>query len=103
MSRLYREGRHHAFAASLLSRGLVQEMALHAGLPPHASAPRVAEGLRTRGSEDLAHELSALTRAAEGVSSERELHHLATRAAALRQRLPSPGVPPRVPSPPEET
>ena len=57
MSRLYREGRHHGFAASLITRGLTQELALHAGLPAHAPATSVAEGLAARGREDLANGL----------------------------------------------
>jgi hypothetical protein len=104
MSRLYREGRHRAFAANLITRGLTQELALHAGLPPHAPEQRVAEGLEARGRQDLAHGLRAIARNAESVSRESELLQLATRAAALRQRLHPSGPPPSVPavSKPEE-
>lgn len=91
MSRLYQEGRHHAFAAGLLSRGLSQTLAQYAGLPPHAPVRAVAEGLTARGREDLAQGLRAIVRNAESVASEHDLRQLATRAAALRQRLqPSP-------------
>ncbi len=105
MSRLYQEGRHHAFAAGLLSRGLAQTLALHAGLPPHAPVQAVAEGLITRGREDLAQSLRAIARNAESVSSEQELQQLATRAAALRQRLhPSkPAAPAPTAASPEKT
>ena len=103
MSRLYQEGRHHAFAAGLLSRGLTQTLALHAGLPPHAPVKAVAEGLTARGLEELARGLRAVSRKAESVSSEQELQELATRAATLRQRLPTSSKPsalaPTAPSP----
>jgi hypothetical protein len=97
MSRLYREGRHHAFAAGLITRGLTQELALHAGLPAHAPAQAVAESLASRGREDLANGLRAVVRNAEATSSEGELQHLATRAATLRQRIHPSG---RLPSAP---
>lgn len=99
MSRLYREGRHHAFAAGLVARGLAQELALHAGLPPHAPAASVAEGLAARGRDDLANGLRALTRMAESVTDDKDLQQLTTRAAELRRRL-HPGGTPRTPAPP---
>ncbi|PTL80475.1 DUF4350 domain-containing protein [Vitiosangium sp. GDMCC 1.1324] len=97
MSRLYREGRHHAFAAGLITRGLTQELALHAGMPPHAPAKNVAEGLAARGREDLANGLRAVVRNAESVSGESDLQQLATRAATLRQRIHPSGPPERAP------
>ena len=105
MSRLYREGRHHGFAAGLITRGLTQELALHAGLPAHAPASSVAEGLAARGREDLANGLRAVVRDAETVSGEGDLKQLATRAAVLRQRLHPSGPPPRAlaASTPEES
>ncbi|HSP77564.1 MAG TPA: DUF4350 domain-containing protein [Myxococcaceae bacterium] len=98
MSRLYREGRHHAFAAGLLTRGLTQELALHAGLPAHAPVKAVAEGLASRGREDLANGLRAISRNAEAVSDERELQELASRAASLRQRIHPSGPSVRAPA-----
>jgi hypothetical protein len=98
MSRLYREGRHHAFAAGLITRGLTQELALHAGLPAHAPAKAVAQGLVSRGREDLANGLRAVVRNAEATSSESELQHLASRAAVLRQRIHPSGPPPSAPT-----
>ncbi|MFP2910811.1 hypothetical protein ACLESD_38400, partial [Pyxidicoccus sp. 3LFB2] len=91
MGRLYREGRHHGFAAGLIARGLTQEMALHAGLPPHAPVATVAEGLRERGREDLARGLKAVNAQADTVSSDSDLQHLAAHAAGLRQRLHTAG------------
>ncbi len=98
MSRLYREGRHHAFAAGLITRGLTQELAQHAGLPPHAPVPAVSEGLVARGRPDLANGLRAIARNAESIADERALQELATRAADLRNRLHPSGPPARVPA-----
>ncbi|GHG74921.1 DUF4350 domain-containing protein [Comamonas sp. JC664] len=99
MGRLYREGRHHGFAATLLLRGLTQELALHAGLPAHAPAPSVTQGLRERGRADLAQGLEALTTEAASVSRDTDLQQLAERAARLRQRLHSAGAARPSPSP----
>ncbi|ATB31856.1 DUF4350 domain-containing protein [Melittangium boletus] len=93
MSRLYREGHHHAFAAGLLTRGLTQELAQHAGLPAHAPADAVAESLAANGRTDLSQGLRALVRRAQDVASESDLMKLATRSAALRQRLHPSGPP----------
>lgn len=87
MSRLYREGRHHTFAAGLIARGLTQELALHAGLPPHAPTESVAEGLIAHGRMDLAEGLRAVAREAETVIRDNDLKQLATRTAELRQRI----------------
>jgi hypothetical protein len=105
MSRLYREGRHHAFAAGLITRGLTQELALHAGLPAHAPARAVVASLTSRGRQDLAVGLRALVRNAEAVSGELELQQLATRAVALRHRIHPSGPLSTAPAalPPEES
>jgi hypothetical protein len=98
MSRLYREGRHHTFAAGLITRGLTQELAQHAGLPPHAPVATVSEGLVARGRHDLASGLRAIARNAESIADERALQELATRAAELRNRLHPSGPLARVPA-----
>ena len=97
MSRLYREGRHHAFAAGLITRGLTQELALYSGLPAHAPASAVAEGLLARGRENLSQGLRAIVRRSEETQSDKDLQQLATRAAELRNRLHPTG-PPRAPA-----
>jgi hypothetical protein len=104
MSRLYREGQHHGFAASLIARGLTQELAQHAGLPAHAPVDSVAESLTANGREDLARGLQAVTHRARDVDSEAALRQLARRSAQLRQRLQPSGPPPGAPLPasPEE-
>jgi hypothetical protein len=91
MGRLYREGRHHGFAAGLIARGLTQELALHAGLPPHAPAATVAESLRERGRDDLAQGLKAVNAQADTVASDSDLQQFAAVAARLRQRLHTAG------------
>ncbi|GEL69871.1 DUF4350 domain-containing protein [Myxococcus virescens] len=101
MGRLYREGRHHGFSAQLILRGLTQDLALHAGLPAHASADAVTHGLRERGRADLAQGLEALTTDSRAVTRDTDLQQLAERAARLRQRLHSAGA--ARPSPPETT
>ncbi|HEX8706041.1 MAG TPA: DUF4350 domain-containing protein [Myxococcaceae bacterium] len=101
MSRLYREGRHHAFAAGLIAKGLTQELALYAGLPAHAHAARVAEGLTARGREDLSQGLRAISRRAEETSGDKDLQQLASRAAELRNRIHPTG-PTRAPTVPAE-
>ncbi|MFL5347227.1 MAG: DUF4350 domain-containing protein [Hyalangium sp.] len=87
MSRLYREGRHHAFAAGLIAKGLTQELALYSGLPAHAQPAAVAEGLLARGREDLSQGLRAIVRRAEESQSDKDLQQLAARAAELRNRI----------------
>jgi hypothetical protein len=97
MSRLYREGRHHAFAAGLISKQLTQELALYTGLPAHAPVAAVAEGLIARGREDLSQGLRAIARRSEETQSDKDLQQLAARAAELRNRIHPTG-PPRVPT-----
>lgn len=100
MSRLYREGQHHAFAAGLISRGLTQQLAPLAGLPSHATATSVAEGLRARGRQDLARGLLDVARQSDAVQKDADLQDLATSAAHVRERIhpagtgrPRPGTP----------
>ncbi len=101
MSRLYREGNHHTFAAGLIARGLTQDLAMYAGLPPHAHVAAVAEGLMARGREDLSQGLRAIARRADEIVSDKDLQQLATRAAELRRRIHPTGLA-RVPGAPLE-
>ncbi|MBN8466592.1 hypothetical protein JYJ95_08710 [Corallococcus exiguus] len=87
MSRLYREGQHHGFAAGLIARGLTQQLAPLAGLPSHSTAVAVAEGLRTRGRQDLADGLLDVTRQSETAHTDADIQALATSAAQLRERI----------------
>lgn len=97
MARLYREGRHHGFAAKLLSRGLTQELALHAGLPANASHGVVSDALKERGRQDLAQGLDAVATRAEAATSDNDLQQLAAHAAQLRQSIHPAGKPRRSP------
>ncbi|MCE9666662.1 hypothetical protein LY474_02450 [Myxococcus stipitatus] len=87
MARLYREGRHHGFAAKLVSRGLTQELAFHAGLPAHAPVDAVRDALTQRGRKDLAQGLGDVTSLAEVAGNDSDLQQLTALAARLRQRL----------------
>jgi len=87
MARLYREGRHHGFAAKLVSRGLTQELATHAGLPAHAPVDAVRDALTQRGRKDLAQGLGDVTSLAEVAGNDSDLQQLTALAARLRQRL----------------
>jgi hypothetical protein len=98
MSRLYREGGHHPFAAGLIAKGLTQDLALYAGLPAHSSAPAVAEGLLARSREDLSQGLRAIVRRAEETKSDKDLQQLAARAAELRNRIHPTAGPLRAPA-----
>lgn len=98
MSRLYREGGHQPFAAGLIAKGLTQDLALYAGLPAHASASKVAEGLLARSREDLSQGLRAIVRRAEETKSDKELQQLAARAAELRNRIHPTAGPVRAPA-----
>lgn len=88
-SRLYREGRHHAFAAGLIAAGLTQELAAVAGRPPHATLAEVGAGLRSRGRADLAAalvEVDGLARTARSDEDVEQTARVASRARALLAR-----------------
>ncbi|MBU8894970.1 hypothetical protein DRW03_01765 [Corallococcus sp. H22C18031201] len=87
MGRLYREGRHHAFAAGLIAQGLTQQLALYAGMPAQSPARAVSQGLSARGREDLAQGLLAVANAASSATTDTALQHLAAHAARVRERI----------------
>jgi hypothetical protein len=86
-SRIYREGRHHAYAARLLSDGVSQALAPLAALPSRADPDEVVRALRARGEDALGTSLQALLRRASNVETERDVELLARQAAALRRTL----------------
>ncbi len=88
-SRIYREGRHHGYAATLLAKGLAQALAQHAGLSARANAPDVAEALRARGEPLLAEALEQLTERARAADSEGAVEDVARRCAEVRRTLVS--------------
>jgi hypothetical protein len=96
-ARLYRAGRHHAFAAGLLVRELSQSLARTAGVAPHAPVPEVEAGLRARGRADLAEALSETAALARTAAGDADVVATATRAAQARRRAEPP-----LPSPPAD-
>jgi hypothetical protein len=83
-SRLYREGKHHTFAASLICRGLAQELASQAGLPWKATPPEIAAGLAARGRKDLADALAEVMSQANVAVNDGDVQRVAGRAATAR-------------------
>ena len=100
MSRLYREGGHHAFAAGLITRSLTQQLAPLAGLPSHSTVDAVAEGLHARGRQDLAHGLFDVAHQTNAVQTDADLQALATSAALVRERIHPAGTARPRPGPP---
>ena len=98
-ARLYREGRHHRWAAGLLARHLTQSFASLAGVRPRAPHPEVLSGLRTRGLETLAHSLERVCALAESAEDAGDVLATARATAfahrqAQKRRAPSPPVTP---------
>ncbi|MHB8872770.1 MAG: DUF4350 domain-containing protein [Myxococcaceae bacterium] len=85
-SRLYREGKHCAYAAHLIARGAAQDLAPAAGVQPKATAAEVAAALASRGRQDVSVALLELTRDASLAASDADVQHVA-RAAALARSL----------------
>ncbi|MFZ5471092.1 MAG: DUF4350 domain-containing protein [Myxococcota bacterium] len=86
-SRLYREGKHHAYAAMLVARGLTQELAFHAGLPARADAAEVNSALASRGRQNLSAALAEVTQLAHLATSEGAVLKVAQKAALARSLL----------------
>ena len=86
-SRLYREGRHHAHAAQLISRELAARFAPIAGSSPKAEPTDVCTALRLKGRPELAAALEQVALHAGTVANEAELLALATTAARARALL----------------
>lgn len=86
-SRIYREGRHHGYAASLLARGLQQDLAHHVSLPARASVKEIGEALRARKEDALATTLDQVAALGARASNDREVETCATLAAEARRSL----------------
>ncbi|MFT3837992.1 MAG: hypothetical protein QM723_13480 [Myxococcaceae bacterium] len=86
-SRLYREGRHHAHAASLISKELAGRFAPIAGTSSKAEPTDVCTALRLKGRPELAAALEQVALVAGSVSSEAQLLALASTAAKARALL----------------
>lgn len=86
-SRIYREGRHHGYAATLIARGLAQDLAQHAALPARSGTIEIAEALRARNEAPLAIALEEANVLAERATSERDVETVARKAAETRRSL----------------
>ncbi|MBX5482212.1 MAG: hypothetical protein IRZ16_10315 [Myxococcaceae bacterium] len=86
-SRIYREGRHHTYAASLLARGLAQDLARHVGLASRASPQEIVSALRTRKEDALATTLEQVTALGARATNDAEVETAATLAANARRTL----------------
>jgi hypothetical protein len=84
-ARLYRAGRHHAWAAGLLLRELAQSLGRTVGAGSHATPAEVEAALRVRGREDLAAALARTAQLAAGAQREADVVATATEAARSRR------------------
>ncbi len=84
-SRLYREGKHSAYAAMLIARHLAQELAAHAGLPWRVTPTEIAAGLAARGHTVLAEALREVVRLSQEAASDQDVVRVARQAASARQ------------------
>ena len=83
-SRLYREGKHFAFAAGLIANGAAVDLAPAAGLPSKASPKEIAAGLRARGRDGAANALLEAAREAPGAKSDADVLRVARASAQAR-------------------
>lgn len=83
-SRLYREGKHHAYAAELIAQGLAQELAPSAGVPLRTPPGEVAAALRARHQPALAAALEDVAAHAKDATSDRAVEKVARLAALSR-------------------
>ncbi len=89
-SRLYREGKHHAHAASAITKELAAQLARAAGLPARAEPTEISSALDARGRKDLAAALLDVTRAATHANSDAAVENVARLAALARMKLEVP-------------
>lgn len=96
-SRLYRAGKHRAFAASLIVNRLAEELAPVGGVSPHSPAEEIAAGLERRSRAELAAGLKQLRAQADQCASEPDLQRVAHDAAELRRSaFPEPSASQRI-------
>jgi hypothetical protein len=89
-SRLYREGKHHAHAASAIAKELSAQLARRAGLPAKADSSEISAALDARGRKDLATALLEVSKAASGAHSDAGVENVARLAALARMKLDVP-------------
>lgn len=86
-SRLYREGRHHAFAAQLIIKELSMELARAAGVAAKSDVTVILSGLRQRGRDRVALAFEQALGASQNVTTEAHVQYVAELAAKTRQLL----------------
>jgi hypothetical protein len=86
-SRLYREGKHHAHAASSIVKHLAAGFALRAGVSGRLTPAEIGAALELRGRKDLAAALLDLARTAASTKSEADVEQVAALAAVARRKL----------------
>jgi hypothetical protein len=86
-SRLYREGKHHAHAASSIVKHVASEFASRAGVSGRSTTAEIGAALELRGRKDLANALLDLARTAAATSTEADVERVASLAAIARKTL----------------
>ncbi|MDP2276235.1 MAG: hypothetical protein Q8N23_03825 [Archangium sp.] len=86
-SRLYREGKHHAHAASSILRHLAADFAVKAGVSGRLEPAEIGAALEVKGRKDLASALLDISRAVAATSTEADVERVATLAAVARKSL----------------
>ena len=86
-SRLYREGKHHAHAASSILRHLAADFAVKAGVSGRLEPAEIGAALEVKGRKDLASALLDIARAVAATTSEADVERVATLAAVARKSL----------------
>lgn len=86
-SRIYREGKHHAHAASSIAKELATELASRAGVSGRSAPTDISAALDVRGRKDLARALLDVARAAGTAQSEADVQDVARLAALVRKQL----------------
>lgn len=86
-SRIYREGKHHAHAASAIAKELAAELAARAGVSGRSAPTDISAALDLRGRKDLSRALLDVARAAATAMSEADVQGVARMAALARRQL----------------
>lgn len=86
-SRLYREGKHHAHAASSIVKHVAAEFASRAGVSGRLTPAEIGAALELRGRKDLSNALLDLSRLAGATNTDADVERVASLAAIARKTL----------------
>lgn len=86
-SRIYREGRHHAYAAEIIVKEISTQLASRAGVSPTATTAQIGASLETRGLKHYSTALLELAQLAHHAGSDTDVQDVARKAALLRHQL----------------